>query len=62
MYFHNLFRNNPEITKTVNKVIEDNQDELFKDIHPLVEKIISEIDLSMFKGVFDTYSLNELFD
>ncbi|KRT86740.1 hemolymph juvenile hormone-binding protein [Oryctes borbonicus] len=62
MYFHDLFRNNPEITERVNMVIQENQEELFKDIYPLVEKIISTIDLSLFKGVFDNFSLDELFD
>ncbi|GJQ84882.1 hypothetical protein Trydic_g500 [Trypoxylus dichotomus] len=62
MYFHDLFRNNPEITERVNMVIQENQEELFKDIYPLVEKIVSTIDLSLFKGVFDNFSLDELFD
>ncbi|GJQ84877.1 hypothetical protein Trydic_g495 [Trypoxylus dichotomus] len=62
VYFSNLFANNAELTERVNKIINENSDELFADTYPAVEKIIDALVVNIIKATFGRYSLDELFD
>lgn len=60
-YLHELFPGNPELTQTVNKLLDDHRDEFAVEVVPLLEDVISKVYFSFFKGVFDKFSLDELF-
>lgn len=59
---HNLFGNNQELTDRINALFLQDKQVYYEEFSPLVEKIVQEICHSWFKGVFDTFSLDELFD
>ncbi|GJQ84881.1 hypothetical protein Trydic_g499 [Trypoxylus dichotomus] len=62
IYFHNLFSNNPELTKQFNGVILENQEVLLGELYPIAEKIAKPMFLSILKAVFDEYSISELYN
>ncbi|XP_071057427.1 uncharacterized protein [Onthophagus taurus] len=43
LYLHDLFINNPEITKNVNKAINDNIDVLYNDFKPLLSETLGTV-------------------
>lgn len=59
---NNLFRNNPELTDRINRLFADEQETYYEEMRPLVNQITSAVVSTLFKGVFDTFSLDELFD
>lgn len=61
IYFDDLFHNNKELTETTNAVINENSEEILKELKPLVEETISTITFSIVKEVFDKFSVDELF-
>lgn len=61
MHFDNLFHNNKELTETTNKLINDNYDEIIKEVKPLVEETILAITFTILQQVFHTFSVDELF-
>lgn len=62
IYFHNLFANNPELTERVNQIFLADPETYGEEVVPLIEKVIAEVGLQIFKGSFDRFSLDELFD
>lgn len=61
MHFDNLFHNNKELTETTNQLINENYDEIIKEVKPLVEETILAITYTILQQVFHTFSLDELF-
>ncbi|XP_022909010.1 circadian clock-controlled protein daywake-like [Onthophagus taurus] len=60
LYLHNLFKNNPEITASVNRVINDNIHILYKDFKPLLQRTIGGIITDYANRAYSQYSFNTL--
>uniref|UniRef100_A0A6P7H7H9 Protein takeout-like n=1 Tax=Diabrotica virgifera virgifera TaxID=50390 RepID=A0A6P7H7H9_DIAVI len=59
--FHNLFKDNPELTENANKILNENQEVLVESFAPVVVEVVKGFILGATGGVFDRYELPELF-
>ncbi|KAK4879888.1 hypothetical protein RN001_008034 [Aquatica leii] len=59
--FYNLFENNEVLTETVNTIINDNIQELKKDLNNIIENTIGDCALSYFNDVYEVFTFDELF-
>ncbi|KAF2878654.1 hypothetical protein ILUMI_27513 [Ignelater luminosus] len=59
--FENIFEGNEELTEQTNKALNENIDEIGKDIKPLIEEAIRGILQRLIQQIFNDYSLDELF-
>lgn len=61
LVFENIFRGNKELTDQTNKIISENIEGIMMEVKPVFDNTVSEIALSILRGVFDRFSLDELF-
>ncbi|KAF5308807.1 hypothetical protein FQR65_LT06040 [Abscondita terminalis] len=61
IYFYKLFGDNEELTDSVNKIINENIQELKKDLEGIIEKTIGEVSMTYFNRVLNVLSVDELF-
>lgn len=61
LVFENIFGGNKELTDQTNKIISENIEEIMMEIKPVFDDTVAQITLSILRGVFDRYSLDELF-
>lgn len=59
--FSNFLPGQVELTAEVNKLINENSDDIVKEFISLVEGAIDKIAISTYSNVFNLYSLEELF-
>lgn len=62
LYLPKLIEGNQELTDLLNVFFFANKDIFYAELSPTTEKVTSIVLLSLFKGVFDKFSLDELFD
>lgn len=62
VHFADLFKGNKELTETTNQAINENSQEILKELKPLVEETISSIVFNILQQVFHTFSVDELFE
>lgn len=59
--FDNLFKDNPEVSEGLNKVINENVKDFLNELKPAAVQTISTIVFTLAKNVFDRYPIDELF-
>lgn len=59
--FEDLIRGNKELTDQTNKVINENIEEILKEIKPVFDKTVSSFCLGILRGIYDRYALSDLF-
>lgn len=61
LVFENIFRGNKELTDQTNKIISENIEGIMMEIKPVFDETVAQLVLSLLKGVFDRYSIDDLF-
>lgn len=61
VYFDNIINGNPELTKSTNKVLNENNESLLEEMKPAVGETFASIRLNLMNTMFTRYSLDELF-
>lgn len=61
LVFDNIFKDNTELTDQTNKIISENIVGIMAEIKPVFDDTVAQLVLGLLKGVFDRYSLDELF-
>lgn len=59
--FENIFRGNKELTDQTNKIISENIEGIMMEVKPVFDETVAQIVLGVLRGVFDRYSLDDLF-
>lgn len=59
--FDDLFKDNPEVSDGLNKVINENAKDFLNELKPAAVQTISSIVFTLTKKVFDRYPIDELF-
>lgn len=59
--FENIFRDNKELTDQTNKIISENIEGIMTEIKPVFDETVAQLALGLLKGVFNRYSVDELF-
>lgn len=60
MKLRNLFNGNKALNDNVNFVINDNKEELKRDLKPLVQTVISKLILDLVNSIFNNFSLDDV--
>ncbi|GLV39171.1 uncharacterized protein CBL_06222 [Carabus blaptoides fortunei] len=60
-YFDNLINGNPELTKSTNNVLNENNQTLLPELNPVLAETFISIRLNVLNIMFTRYSLDELF-
>lgn len=55
-----LFINNPELTNTVNRVLNENSQSLIPDFEEVCERVLGEFMLASMRRMFRTFPLDDL--
>uniref|UniRef100_A0A2S2NGV6 Protein takeout n=1 Tax=Schizaphis graminum TaxID=13262 RepID=A0A2S2NGV6_SCHGA len=61
LHFSNLFNGNKELGDQTNRFINENWTDLMQETRPLIEDTVASIVLGIFKPVFETFSMDDLF-
>ncbi|XP_060843533.1 protein takeout-like [Rhopalosiphum padi] len=61
LHFSNLFNGNKELGDQTNRFINENWTDLMQETRPLIEDTVAAIVLGIFKPVFETFSMDDLF-
>lgn len=61
LHFSNLFNGNKQLGDQSNRFINDNWNDLMKEIRPLLEDTVGTIVMGIIKPVFETFSMDDLF-
>lgn len=61
LHFSDIVKGNPELTGKFNKILNANVEQLLSDVKPVVVETLGKVALRLIRGVFDTFSLEELF-
>lgn len=61
MVFDNIFRGNKELTDQTNRVISENIEGIMMEIKPVFDDTVAQLVLGLLRGVFNRYSLDDLF-
>ncbi|KAF5296801.1 hypothetical protein FQA39_LY12319 [Lamprigera yunnana] len=61
IYLYNLFGKNEKLTESINKLINDNMNDLREDMNELVEHTLGDMALDYVNAVYDNFDLNLLY-
>lgn len=61
LVFENIFRGNQELTDQTNKIISENIEGIMMEVKPVFDETVAQLVLGLLRGVFDRYSLDDLF-
>lgn len=61
LVFENIFRGNKELTDQTNKIISENIEGIMMEVKPVFDDTVAQITLTILRGVFNRFSLDELF-
>lgn len=61
LVFENIFKGNQELTDQTNKIISENIGGIMMEMKPVFDETVAQLVLSLLRGVFDRYSIDDLF-
>lgn len=62
MYFTNLFNGNKELGDTFNKFVNENWQDIFKEIKPAMASSLAQVYKSILNNVFSNIPYDEMFE
>lgn len=61
LIFENIFRGNKELTDQTNRIISENIEGIMMEVKPVFDSTVAQVALNLLKGIFNRFSLDELF-